>query len=199
MKPRTLARELDRAIANVDDRARRRLHALGIPEELTQPPLAMVGIDRVRQTAQHRYEPADAGATAFVTPIFIGNPASPEALDPVQTARRDGDLVDLIGWHPNGGWGLRAGIAAWLGAIPPQYLDPPPVRVHRHPLGWLRGGLRGLVIVADDPVEAYVVLADCRGGIVADDERHRVQLQRILNRQWAIPPITSIAERRRAA
>lgn len=81
MKTRDLALELDAAIAATTDEYRRRLVALGVAAGLLAPPLAMVGLARVRVSGD-LYEPDDHSGTAFVTPVLIANPGSPEAADP---------------------------------------------------------------------------------------------------------------------
>jgi hypothetical protein len=68
-------------------------------------------------------------------------------------------------------WALRRGIASWLGACEPQYLDPDPVPVWRTPLGWLRAGCRGLVLLTEDKTDRYRCLS-MLGSIVAEDQAH---------------------------
>ena len=95
MRDRDLARELDLAIGNVDDAVRRQLECLGIPGELLRA-RSMVGIDRVRRAGPYLYEPSETGAAMYVTPVLVDDVWSPEALDPIMTARRDGNLIDLM-------------------------------------------------------------------------------------------------------
>lgn len=83
----------------------------------------------------------------------------------------------------------RVGAATWLGAIPPQYLAPVPVSVWRHPLGWLRVGCRGLVLLTTDLAEVSRVLFECLGGLEAEDERHAAELRRTLTRPWPQPAV----------
>src|SRR3954464_9227500 len=105
------------------------------------------------------YVPDRDGPPAFVTPVLVDYADTPESPCPAQ-ATRFGDLVDLVAWdpqHPHS-WALRCGAAEWLGAIAPQYLDPPPVPIHRGPLGWLQTGCRGLVLLSREPVSQYRLL-----------------------------------------
>jgi hypothetical protein len=58
-----------------------------------------------------------------------------------------------------GRWALRRGRGAVLGAIPPQYLEPEPVRVHRDVAAWLRAGCTGVVLLTRDPAAAGRILS----------------------------------------
>ncbi len=192
MRTRDLARELDAAIGALGEPGRQRLVGLGIAPELLAPPLAMVGLARIRVDGD-RYQPDPAGGVAYVTPVLVGNPVSPEAAEPGRSVRQSGELIDLVAWRDDrmDTIATRAGTASWLGAIEPQYLAPAPVSVWRHPLGWLRAGCRGLVLLTRDPVEAWLTLADCRGGIIAEDEAHARELRRALERPWPVPEVKS--------
>lgn len=189
MRDRDLARELDSAIANVDDAVKLRLERLGVSSELLRLPLSMVGVIRARPAGPRLFEPSSAGVAMFITPVFIGDPWSAQTSDPVTTARCGGDLIDLVAWRPDGGWALRTGNAAWIGAIEPQYLDPGPVRVFRSVLGWLQGELDGIALLTDDPLEVYRTLCDCRGGIIAEDQAHAAELRGLLARPWPAPRV----------
>jgi hypothetical protein len=190
MKASDLVRELDVAIAALGEPGRRRLTELGIPPELIEPPLAMIGLANIRVSA-NQYEPDPHGGAALVTPVLIGNPGSPEAVDPERTVRRAGALIDLVAWRPDRPdmIATRTGAASWLGAIEPQYLAPSPVAIWRSPLGWLRAGCRGLALLTPDPAEGWRILSDCTGGVVAEGEQHAAELRRILERPWPMPTV----------
>jgi hypothetical protein len=122
-------------------------------------------------------------------PVRVDSPVLPEAADPA-AAVSAGAIVDIVACHPRhpGRWALRTGVAEWLGAIPPQYLEPDPVQIWRSPIAWLRAGARGLVILSRQPADAYRVLASCHGDIVAEDATHAAELAG-LDRPWPMPRI----------
>src|SRR6266550_6674203 len=134
---------------------------------------------------------AEGDARAFIVPIRIGNPISPEASDPVQ-AVREGKILDLLAFSPAYPmrWALRTGNATWLGAIEPQFLMPEPVPIWRNPLAWLRNDCRGLVLLNPVRSEQYRVLTVC-DSIVAEDERHAAELREVLDHPWLAPPVYS--------
>ena len=139
------------------------------------------------------------GSPAFVTPVLVDHVDTPELSCPAQAAKF-GDLVDLVAWdprHPHA-WALRCGAAEWLGCIDPQYLDPPPVPIHRGPLGWLQTGCRGLVLLSREPFSQYRLLANIQR-IEAEDAAHAAELHGIISRPWPVPTITIAVERRHAA
>jgi hypothetical protein len=183
-----LTRELAVAIECLSVSDRKTLIAAGIGTETIDA--GMIGTARVR-VAGDLYEPdPDAGGIAYVTPIRVDNPVTPEALDPARTVR-SGEIVDIVAWHPRhpGRWVTRRGAGEWLGAIQPQYLDPDPVAVARSPLTWLRADCRGLVILSRELPAAYHLLAGCVRGIIAEDPRHAMDLRAILARPWPTPRI----------
>jgi hypothetical protein len=136
------------------------------------------------------YHPDPDGGLAYLIPVRVDNPLTPEAADPVHTVR-SGDIVDILSMHPAHPrrWALRRDAAEWLGAIEPQYLNPDPVCVWRSPLGWLRAGCHGLVILSRERAGAYRILAGCQGGIIAEDAEHAAKLHGILTQPWPAPQI----------
>ena len=144
------------------------------------------------------YVPDDDGPPTFVSPILIEYADTPESLRADQ-AVRFGELVDLVAWDPRHprSWALRCGAAEWLGAVEPQYLDPPPVSIHTGVLQWLQSGCRGLVLLSGEPVR---ILAGI-GQIAAEDAAHAAELRRIISRPRPLPPVTIARQRetRRAA
>ncbi len=144
------------------------------------------------RTSDGRFELDPEGdARAFIVPIRIGNPISPEASDPVQ-AVREGEILDLLAFsrsYPMR-WALRTGNATWLGAIEPQFLMPEPVPVWRNTLAWLRNDCRGLVLLSHERSEQYRALTVC-DAIVAEDERHATELREVLDHPWLAPPVYS--------
>src|SRR4051794_14020349 len=156
--------------------------------------LLLIGKVRARRDGD-LYVPDRDGLPAFVTPVFIDYADTPESPRPAQ-AVRFGDLVDLVAWdprHPHS-WALRCGAAEWLGAIEPQYLDPPPVPIHCGPLGWLQGGCCGLVLLARETVSQYRLLANIQR-IEAEDAAHAAELQGVLMRPWPAPTVTIAPQR----
>ncbi len=121
---------------------------------ITSQTIAAVAPAIVRiAVAGSTYEPDPAGKGAFLLPVRVDNPLTPEAADSIGIIRA-GSIVDLLAFHPAHPyrWALRRDDAEWLGAIEPQYLDPAPVPVWRSPLAWLQAGCRGLVVLS--PVAA---------------------------------------------
>jgi hypothetical protein len=145
------------------------------------------------------FEPDESGGGAFIVPVRVENPITPEAFDPVR-AVRDGAIVDLAGFHPHhpDRWALRRDVAEWLGAIEPQYLDPEPVPIWRSPLSWLRADCRGLVLLGDRASQYRILSGLC--SIVAEDAQHAAELQSILAQPWSAPRvIVGVQETRHAA
>jgi hypothetical protein len=136
------------------------------------------------------YQPDPCGGIAFLLPVRVESPVTPEADDPVETIRI-GSIVDILAFHPTYRFrfALRRDTGEWLGAIEPQHLEPPPVHVWRSPIDWLRAGCRGLVILSREPADAYRILTGCRGGILVEDAEYAAELQAILERPWPLPCI----------
>lgn len=147
------------------------------------------GVARIT-VAGSTYQPDPTGGAAFLLPVRVDHPLTPEAPDPVNVVRA-GAIVDLLAFHPahQFRWALRRDDGEWLGAIEPQYLDPEPVPVWRSPLAWLRSGCCGLVILSSTPADLYRILTSCHGGIVAEDEEHASELRAALARPFPVPPI----------
>lgn len=180
--------ELAEALAAMTPADVRELERRGI-SRLTQ--YKMVGIARIVSVSDTRlYEPDESGVWAYITPVRVEHAATPESRLP-DAAPRIGRIIDLISWDERtpGQWRQRTGLAEWLGAVPPQYLDPGPVRVRRSPLSWLRADCDGIVPLSCDPAAAYSMLMGFAGGIEAEDEVHAAALRRALRRPWPIPSI----------
>ena len=86
-------------------------------------------------------------------------------------------LIDAIAWHPTTGR-----LAAWLGvgfALGEYRIcdhletDSTALAVYRSPLGWLRAGCEGIVIVRK--TFAHIVLKQVPI-LIAEDENHRIEL-----------------------
>lgn len=150
----------------------------------------LCGVARVRLIAGgERYEPHDAGDRTFISPVMIEWPDTPESSVPAQ-AVRFGELIDLVTWHPAHphALALRVGDAEWLGSIPPQYLDPPPVVIHQGVPSWLRSRASGLVLLTREPASRWRTLSACNR-ITAQDELHAKELRRALRLPGPIPPV----------
>ena len=135
------------------------------------------------------YQPVDGGSICFIAPVRVADPNSPEASDPNEVIRW-GELVDLVAFpldRPEN-WVLRTGAAVWLGAIGPQYLEPPPVLVHRTPLEWLQAGGNGLVPLCRDARDLRSLLLPCRS-IAVTDPLFGKRIKHSLERPLPIPPI----------
>ncbi len=102
--------------------------------------------------AGDRYRPDEAGQPGWVMPVAAVDPGRSELIetgDPLAVITT-GPFIDLAGAYlaaAPGPWALRRGHAMVLGAIPPQYFEPEPVRVHRDVAAWLRAGCRGIVLL----------------------------------------------------
>ena len=138
------------------------LAGMGIPwtaiAAVCPAPMRIV-IDR----AGDRFWPDDAGELGWVFPVAAVDPCCPELIesdDPLATVST-GAIIDLAASFSPGApglWALRLGHATVLGAIPPQYMAPPPVRVHRDITAWLRAGCNGIVLLTRDQDEAQRIL-----------------------------------------
>jgi hypothetical protein len=138
------------------------LAGMGIPwtaiAAVCPAPMRIV-IDR----AGDRFWPDDAGELGWVFPVAAVDPCCPELIesdDPLATVST-GAIIDLAASFSPGApglWALRLGHATVLGAIPPQYMAPPPVRVHRDIAAWLRAGCNDIVLLTRDQDEAQRIL-----------------------------------------
>jgi hypothetical protein len=200
MKTRTLAEEAAQSFAALPPRCAERLaDGYGVPPMLITI-AQLIGIKRVKIKGRRLYEPDAAGEPFCITPVLVDSPWTPESRDPAITVRY-GALVDLVAWRPDrpSEWALRGGAATWLGAVPPQYCQPDPVPVSHSILGWFQAGAAGIVLLTDDPAERWRILADFRGGIDAEDDRHAAELRRAVARPWPGPRVFSKDGRRAAA
>src|SRR3954453_21543850 len=191
MRGADLLREWSAARKAMESADRRGLVSSGVK---AADALLLIGKVRARLDGD-LYVPDRDGPPAFVTPVFVDYADTPESPRPAQAARF-GDLVDLLAWDPRypPSWALRCGAAEWLGAIEPQYLDPPPVPIHRGPLGWLQARCRGLVLLSREPASQYRLLVNIQR-IEAEDAARAAELQGVLTRPWPIPTVT-IAQQR---
>ncbi len=146
----------------------------------------------MRPLAGRLYEPVEAGAGEGVRAwIFPANLLGTfERADPE-------DLI-AVALRPPHGWRLRRGAATLLGlheierrSLAParawhrDLLDGPtdhPLVIHRAPIGWLRAGCRGVVVL--DWRAAAVDLLGLWTAIVAEDVGHGLEIRRRLTRPW---------------
>jgi hypothetical protein len=158
---------------------------------------AAPALARIRVSKGITFEPDDDGGSAFIVPVRVESPITPETFD-AATAVRDGAIIDLVAFHPlhPDRWALRRDAAEWLGAVEPQFIGPPAVRVWRTPLDWLRADCEGIVLLSRDRPGQYRILSGlCR--IVAEDAEHAAELRRLLAHPWTSPPVL-IANHREA-
>src|SRR5215475_141995 len=156
-----LVQEYRRALLATRYEDRQPLVAAGITAEALAaivPAKAQITVDG------ETYEPDPDGGAAYLIPVRADSRLTPEAADPPE-AVRSGAIIDLLAFHPAHPyrWALRRDSAEWLGAIPPQYLEPEPVEVWQSPLDWLRAGCRGIVILSRDAASAHRICTLCRG------------------------------------
>jgi hypothetical protein len=151
------------------------LEALGIPRTAIAA-VCPVPIRIAVNRAGDRFWPNDGGELGWVFPVAVVDPGRPELIeteDPFATVQT-GPIIDLAATTRSpvapGPWALRRGLATVAGAIPPQYMDPEPVRVHRDIAAWLRAGCRGIVLLSDDPDEVQRVLCQIRCIEIDDPE-----------------------------
>jgi hypothetical protein len=190
VKTAELAREMRNASAAMTRADIRELAGHGV-NPLDIEGAGLVGIARISLTRDcGLYELDETGALAFITPVLVEDPRTPESRCP-EGFVRFGNLVDLLSWDPQapGQWALRTGAATWLGCVPPQYLDPEPIRAWRGVLNWFRADCTGIVVLNPDPAITYSLLMSFPAGLVVEDEAHARDLQQILERPWPVPPI----------
>jgi hypothetical protein len=187
MRSAALLNEFLAAQQSLDSRERQALVAAGVPEKALR--LGLIGAADV-EIEGDLYQPSPGDSRRFIVPARVGDPATPEWPDP-KLAVWLGDIVDLVAFdleHPARS-ALRTGAAAWLGAIEPQYLDPPPIIVHAHPLAWLRRDCEGLVPLTRTPAELQYLLLSLRG-IVVENAKLGIRLKEVLEKPHRIPPIS---------
>lgn len=183
-----LAAEYFAALCDTSERMLRPLREAGATERGMA--LAAPAIARLQLNGGNRFEPdPQSPAQAFIVPVRVEHPGTPESSNPT-AALCDGDIVDLVAFTPalRARWALRVGTAEWLGACPPQYLEPPPVKLFRTPVDWMRGDCEGLVCLAAAPLEVYRFLTRLYAISVEDDE-HAAELRAVLDRPVFHPEI----------
>jgi len=179
----------------------RKLIARAVPWRairLVCPVPTLIALDDAREL----YEPDSTGRAAWVLPVCAIDPAYPERIEtaePEAVVSR-GATVDLIAFAPEapGRWALRLGEAPVLGAIEPQYLDPPPVPVHRDVTDWLRAGCGGIMLLTRDPCEAGRILRQCKT-VEAQDRMHAAELRHLIERPAYINTVVTMRDARRSA
>lgn len=187
MRARDLKAEARAAFAAITRTDVAELEDFGVPAAAIEI-LQLVGVGRiVRDSDSGLYEPDASGALAFITPVLVDSPMTPESRSP--RAFAVGNFIDLIAWDPQApqDWALRAGQGGWLGCVPPQYLDPEPVWIRPTVLDWFRWWCSGLVVLSRDPAVTYSLLMGFPGGIWVEDEAHLADLKRTLLRPWPLP------------
>lgn len=130
----------------------------------------------------------DVGANRFEFEILCrscwSGGGKPAIVIPVYDLQ--GDLVDLAAWGPktNRLWTWR-GLAWALGqhtVFAPRLSEG--LLVHRTPLGWLRAGCKGVVIINPRMAREYLIAA---GPLIAEDAKHCQELAAVLTQ--SPPPI----------
>lgn len=145
---------------------------------------------RISVSPDRLYQPDPEGRPAFILPVRVASPVTPESVDPLDTIR-DGAIVDLCAIDPRHPykWALRLGVAEWLGSIPPQFMPPcPPVRIRRCPLSWLQADCDGLVMLQpfSGPGHRILMLCDV---LEAEDHDHARLIRAALEHPWPVPPV----------
>ena len=141
-----------------------------------------VRVALVRFELSGRYVPAGGlGDFAFVLPIVSG-----------------GEIIDVAAWCPaSGRVATRLGLGAMLGQdeldVEGAGSTGAALRVWRDPLGWLRAGRRGLVVVDKDQSARLLAGLTLR----AEDDAHARTLRRLL--RLPSPVILSTFAERAAA
>jgi hypothetical protein len=151
--------------------------------------LAAPALARLQLNGGGLFEPDPDGPAAFIMPVRVEFPETPESIDPL-AAITSGDIVDLVAFTPalRARWALRCGAAEWLGACAPQYMEPEPVRLYRSPLDWLRASCEGMVCLATAPRDTYRFLTRFHA-LSVEDEEHATTLREIIDRPFFQPEI----------
>lgn len=158
----------------------------------------MVGVGRISIT-DGSYCPDPDGEVAFITPVRLQHPDTPQSTMPWWFVRA-GSLIDLLAWDPAAPdyWALRADAASWLGSAAvqdyPELIEPGPTRVWRTPWNWFRSDCDGLVLLSRRRADQYRILSELQGGIIAEDRAHRRELRDVLERPWPAPQVWDASE-----
>jgi hypothetical protein len=155
-----------------------------VPEAMIER--GMIGVVMADLSSGEALWATEGHSRLFVTPcLFIFEAETPEW----ERAPFEGYPLDILAWRPESpDWYFRIGNATWLGAYPPQFLDPEPVRVHDTPLSWLRSGGVGICPLSHNPAERQQLLLNIHI-IAAADMEHAMELRRLLERPMRIPKI----------
>jgi hypothetical protein len=147
------------------------------------------GISAVRLGQDGLYQPTD-GKAAIISAVRGFPDGSIEYPHPEMMLYL-GDIIDLIAWHPKAPerWALRTGAATAIGIVEPQLLDPAPVHVRRHPLGWFRSGGNGICLLTRDLAEQRHLLLQIHR-LVAEDVAHGRAIRDVLTRPLWTPQIS---------
>jgi hypothetical protein len=193
-----LAAEYEAALCATSDADLAQLREAGVGESalaLVKPAVAPIVVRR----SDLSFEPDPDGGTAFILPVRVEQPLSPEAADP-EFALLEGPIVDLVAFSVRfpDRWATRCGNATWLGCVEAQYMGPDAVPVWRRPLDWLANDCRGLVLLTRDRRERYRVLT-WLDTILAEDEDHAADLRELLAQPWPAPPVLVRQGQRNAA
>ncbi|WP_201835029.1 hypothetical protein [Microvirga zambiensis] len=148
------------------------LERLGIPPDALAGPIPVVSStvnfdgDRFEfEHHHHRY--ADKGARAF---IFLITNQWDEA-------------IDIVAWSPS-----AEKLATWLGrgwalgqekVYAPRLIDHAGIQVHRSLAGWLQAYRDGICLIRPQAAAHYL---DDAGPLLAEDEEHGEELDRVLTR-----------------
>jgi hypothetical protein len=202
VKTAELAAEMRQAFADLRREDAEELAGCGVPKSLIMG--GMIGVALVRYDGDHGelYCPDPDGARAFILPVRVEYPDTPQSTEPGWFVQH-GDLVDLLAWHPKRPecWALRGDSATWLGCVGvqdyPELVAPGSTRVRRTPLNWLRSHCDGLVVLSDNRADQYRILSELHGGIEAEDKALEGELRQVLEHPFPAPPVWHAPVRRR--
>jgi hypothetical protein len=132
--------------------------------------IGILGITRVRFLPDRRFEFCDDGVPTAVCEVRG---------DDAET------VIDLVAWpiaRPEK-FATALGVATGLGKDqaknPATFFAGRPLLIHRTPLGWIRSGCRGVVVL--DRLMAPLWLAAALGPIAGEDLTHGHELARLLH------------------